>query len=55
MFPVEKATIRLRRYLRQTSVGSQALVAQVSPSSPVEPNFRPAMKITFWASGNRIT
>ena len=52
MFPVENAAMRLSRYRRQTSAGRCVFIAHVNDSSPVEPNFRPAMKITFAASGS---
>src|SRR5882757_9093060 len=51
-FPVEKTTILLLRKRSATSPGKRTLLAQVSDSCPVEPNFIPAIKTTFGASGS---
>src|SRR5579883_3372618 len=54
-FPVEKATILDCQYRSATNPGAHAFTAQVSDSFPVDPNFRPAMKMTFGASGKAST
>src|SRR6516164_1441125 len=51
-FPVEKTAILLSRKRLATSPGKNELMAQVSHSWPVEPNFIPAMKTTLAASGS---
>ena len=38
-----------------TSAGTWAFIAQVSHSLPVEPNLRPAMKMTFGIFGSAST
>src|SRR5436853_432900 len=49
---VEKATMRERVKRSATSAGTCAFMAQVSHSLPLEPNLRPAMKMTLGASGS---
>lgn len=54
-FPLEKTTIRLSLNRSATRLGSQAFMAQVAHSFPTVPNFFPAIKMIFSASGRCST
>ena len=51
-FPEENATILDRRKRSAAMPGWKTFIAQVRCSEPVDPNFRPVMKMTFSASGS---